>query len=50
MKSVSGNIFVATIVIAIIAIGAAFWGGSKHFETAHGCTIDQTTKKATCTK
>lgn len=50
MKSVSGTIFVTTIVIAIVAIGAAFWGGMKSFESTHGCTVDPTTKKATCTK
>lgn len=50
MKSVSGTAFVVTIVIAIVAIGASFWGGMKSFETMHGCTVDKTTKKATCTK
>lgn len=50
MKSVSGTAFVWTIVIAVLAIGVAFWGGSKSFESTHGCTVDPTTKKATCTK
>lgn len=50
MKSVSATIFVSTIVIAILAIGAAFWGGAEMFKSAHGCTVDKTTKKATCTK
>lgn len=50
MKSVSGNAFVATIVIAIVLVGVSFWGGMKSFETTHGCTVDPTTKKATCTK
>lgn len=50
MKSVSGAVFVTTIVIAIIAIAGAFWGGQKSFESTHGCTVDPTTKKATCTK
>lgn len=50
MKTVSGAIFVTTIVIAIIAVGAAFWGGGEAFKSAHGCTVDKTTKKATCTK
>lgn len=50
MKSVSGNVFVATIVIAILAVGAAFAGGMAMFKSQHGCVVDPTTKKATCTK
>lgn len=50
MKSVSGGIFTTVIVIAVVLIGLAYWGGSKSFQSQHGCTVDPTTKKATCTK
>lgn len=50
MKQVSGTIFVVTIVAAIIAVGVAFWGGMESFKSMHDCTVDKTTKKATCLK
>ena len=50
MKSVSGNIYVATIVIAIVLIGLSMWGGSEVFKSMHGCVVNKTTKKAVCSK
>lgn len=50
MKSVSGTIFVVTLVSAIVAVGIAFWGGMETFKSQHDCTVDKTTKKATCLK
>lgn len=50
MKSVSGTVFITTIVIAIVAVGVSFWGGMQSFKTMHGCTVDPTTKKSTCVK
>lgn len=50
MKSVSGSVFTTVIVIAVVLIGVAYWGGMKSFESQHGCTVDPTTKKAICTK
>lgn len=50
MKTVSGNVFVATIVIAILAVGGAFLAGMATFKSQHGCVVDPETKKATCTK
>lgn len=50
MKAVSATIFVTTLVIAIVAIGVSFWGGMESFKNMHGCSVDPTTKKATCTK
>lgn len=49
MKSVSGQIFVTTIVLAVLAVGAAFAGGMFTFKNMHKCTFDKTTGKATCT-
>lgn len=50
MKSVSGTVFVTTVVVAIIVVGLSFWGGMKSFQSMHGCTVDPTTKKTTCLK
>lgn len=48
MKSVSGNVFVATIVIGAVLIAGAFVAGMQTFKSQHQCTIDPETKKATC--
>lgn len=50
MKSVSGNIFVTVIVIAIVAVGAAFAAGMFTFKKMHECVVDKTTGRATCAK
>lgn len=49
MKSVSGTVYVVTLVVGIVLIGVAFMGGSKSFETKHGCTVGAD-GKAVCTK
>lgn len=48
MKSVSGKAFVATIVIGVVLIGIAFWGGMQTYSMKHECTVDKATGKATC--
>lgn len=48
MKSVSGKVFVTTIVIAIIAVAASFAGGYMAYSSKHKCTVDKNTGKATC--
>lgn len=48
MKTVSGNIFVGTIVIAVLAVAGAFVAGMQTFKSQHQCTIDPETKKSTC--
>lgn len=50
MKSVSGTVFVVTIVVAVLAVAGAFFGGVEFFKSTHGCVVDKETKKATCTK
>lgn len=49
MKSVTAAVFITTLVVAIVAIGAAFWGGMQVFKKQHKCTVDKATGKATCT-
>lgn len=40
--------YVLLIVVVSVAVGAIV--GNESFKMKHGCTVDPTTKKASCTK
>lgn len=48
MKSVSGKVFVTTLVIAIVAVAVSFAGGWFGYQAKHECSVDKETGKANC--